>query len=96
MNYYPNIKHFNVPTILQFSSGLRDFELHVSFSRFVYICLVRLISIQVEAPTENTLDIEMTGALPSKLQNISFSGKGLKKLGSKVLQVCEIFLISEI
>lgn len=30
MNYYPKIKNFNIPTYLQFNSGLRDFELHVS------------------------------------------------------------------
>nr|XP_023026888.1 chaoptin [Leptinotarsa decemlineata] len=68
LNYYQNMKNFNIPTILQFVSGLRNLEIHV------------------ESPTDNNLDKEMAGELPPKLRNITFTGKGLKRLGSNVLQ----------
>ncbi|KAJ8969360.1 hypothetical protein NQ317_004632, partial [Molorchus minor] len=68
MSHYTNLKNFNIPSILQFSSGLRDLEIHVHY------------------PTDSNLDREMSGELPPKLHNITFTGRGLKQLGDNVLK----------
>ncbi|KAJ8916973.1 hypothetical protein NQ315_008373 [Exocentrus adspersus] len=70
ISYYANLKNLNIPSILQFNAGLRNLEIHV----------------RVSAPTDNNLEKEMSGEFPVKLHNITFTGKGLKKLGDNVLQ----------
>ncbi|XP_050498519.1 chaoptin isoform X1 [Diabrotica virgifera virgifera] len=67
MDQFPNIKNLNIPSLLQFNTGLRNLEIHV------------------EAPTDDNLEKQMSGELPLKLRNITFTGKGLKKLGGDVL-----------
>ncbi|KAJ8950482.1 hypothetical protein NQ314_007869 [Rhamnusium bicolor] len=68
INYYRNLKNFNIPSILQFSAGLKNLEIHV------------------DTPIDESLEKEMSGDLPPKLHNITFTGKGLKQLGSNILQ----------
>ncbi|CAH1974718.1 unnamed protein product [Acanthoscelides obtectus] len=68
MDFYRSVKNFNIPAVLQFSTGLKELEIHVDES------------------TDTNLEKEMAGELPSKLRNITFSGRGLKKLGNNVLQ----------
>lgn len=41
----------------------------------------------MDLPTEENLDKEMAGNLPSSLKNLTFSGAGLKKLGVNVFKV---------
>ncbi|CAH1114704.1 unnamed protein product [Psylliodes chrysocephalus] len=67
LDYFPNIKNFNIPTILERNTGLRNLEIHV------------------ESSTDDNLNKEMSGELPFKLRNITFTGKGLKRLGGDVL-----------
>ncbi|CAH0558981.1 unnamed protein product [Brassicogethes aeneus] len=68
INLYSNIKNFNIPSYLQFNSGLRNLEIHVPMA------------------TDNNLDKELNGEWPTKLRNITFSGRGLKNLGQHILQ----------
>ncbi|CAG9859084.1 unnamed protein product [Phyllotreta striolata] len=67
LNRFPQIKNFNLPTILERTSGLRNLEIHV------------------ETATDDNLEKEMNGEFPYKLGNITFTGKGLKKLGGNIL-----------
>lgn len=48
---------------------------------------LRNLEIHVEKETDGNLDKELQGELPPKLRNITFSGRGLKKLGLNILQV---------
>ncbi|XP_060524010.1 chaoptin isoform X2 [Cylas formicarius] len=68
INLYTDLKLFNIPTIIQWNSGLRNLEIHVNKA------------------TDSTLEKEMIGDLPPKLRNVTFSGRGLKKLGNNILQ----------
>ncbi|XP_030758115.1 chaoptin [Sitophilus oryzae] len=44
------------------------------------------LEIHVDRPSDSNLEKEMAGEFPLKLRNITFSGKGLKKLGSNIFQ----------
>ncbi|XP_066248274.1 chaoptin [Euwallacea similis] len=68
MNLYTGFKTFNIPALIQWSTGLRNLEVHV------------------DRQSESDLNKEMAGYFPPKLRNITLSGRGLKKLGSKVLE----------
>ncbi|XP_057660247.1 chaoptin isoform X2 [Diorhabda carinulata] len=67
MDNLPNVKNLNIPTLLQYNTGLRNLEIHV------------------DSPTDDNLEKQMSGDWPLKLKNITFTGKGLKKLGLNVL-----------
>ncbi|KAJ8961557.1 hypothetical protein NQ318_014809 [Aromia moschata] len=79
MNYYKNIKNFNIPSILQYTTGLRNLEIHVE-------ALKGRVLLRVDTPVESNLEREMAGNLPPKLKNITFTGRGLKQLGDRILQ----------
>lgn len=43
INVYKDLKNFNIPTVLQFNSGLRNLEIHVSTSKNSNeLCLILL------------------------------------------------------
>lgn len=54
---------------------------------------LRNLEVNVPAESDNDMDKEMAGDLPPKLRNITFSGKGLKRLGSKILQVSKYIIL---
>ncbi|XP_050296865.1 chaoptin isoform X2 [Anthonomus grandis grandis] len=69
MNLYTGLKtSFNITSLLQWSFGLRNLEIHV------------------DRHSDSDLSKEMVGDLPPKIRNITFSGRGLKKLGPTILK----------
>lgn len=53
-----------------------------------------LRNLEIEVEKETTLEKEMDGFLPFKLNNITFSGQGLKVLDNDLLDVSkEIFIL---
>ncbi|XP_048520977.1 chaoptin isoform X2 [Dendroctonus ponderosae] len=68
MNLYTGFKTFNIPTIIQWNTGLRNLEIHV------------------DKQSDSDLTKELAGDFPPKLQNITFSGRGLKRIGAGTLQ----------
>ncbi|RZC35021.1 LRR 8 domain containing protein, partial [Asbolus verrucosus] len=89
INLCSNVKNFNIPRILQYTDGLKSLEIHVSFT-----CTKENrihLSFQIEKDTENLAN-EMMGELPAKLYNLTFTGKGLKKLSRTIFQVNCVWL----
>ncbi|CAH1176590.1 unnamed protein product [Phaedon cochleariae] len=68
LNYYENLKNFNIPTLLQYNIGLKELDLNI------------------DAPTDNDLNKVMAGIFPPKLKTLTFTGIGLKTLGTNILQ----------
>lgn len=67
INYYKNLKGFNLPTLLSHNYGLKNLEIHISYN------------------TEDNLEKQMQGIFPYKLENLTITGRGLKKIGNNIL-----------
>ncbi|CAH1127122.1 unnamed protein product [Ceutorhynchus assimilis] len=77
-------KMYSLRTLkMNFYTGFKSFNIPLLIQ---YNTGLRNLEIHVDRSTDSDLSREMQGDLPPKLRNITFSGKGLKKLGNNILK----------
>lgn len=87
---YPNVRDFNIPTIVAYLDNLRDLWIDAPVAPKVSSSFPTEMPVTTTAQPIIASDLrkEMTGRLPTKLRRVTIGGKGFTQIADNILSVC--------